>query len=388
MKHKLLITVTAFVAVSGQAFAHGWQTSPKSRIEIAQSINGRHVGYCAQCISSNLLNPSQSGVNTYNQVLAYGPLAFFKQNHAVQDRKLCSNGHRPDMPMLLLMETAPASVGTTVTSVSDGQTIEMKWNLTAPHNPSYFFTFVTNYSAGQYNANPTWNDLHYLPGCDYSGTATSTTAWSCKLAIANQKLSGKQVLVSIWERVDPGAENFVSCADLDFSGASSPTPTPAPTPTPTPTPVPTPAPVPTPTPTPVPTPTSAPSPTPAPGSCVGTEWNASSIYATPTKVVYNGVEYKNEWWTRGDKPTDSGQWGVWRKTNACSSPTPAPTPAPGTNCGNAKPWDPTIAYSSETQVVRFSVVYKNNWWTQGNDPDASSGPEGSGQPWTLVRGCN
>ena len=371
MKHKLLITVTAFVAVSGQAFAHGWQSSPASRTEYL-SVNDRAaVGYCPQCISSNLTG--DGGMKTYSQVVAYGPLAFFKQYHSVQNNTLCSNGSRPDQPKLL--------IPTTATGVVDGQSINIKWNVTAVHNPSYFFTFITNYAAGQYNPNPSWSDLHYLPGCDYSGTASATTSWACKLSIANQKLTGKQVLVSVWERVDPGGENFLSCSDLDFSGTPSPAPTPSPTPVP---------PVPTPTPTPpAPSPAPVPSPTPVPGSCTGTEWSTSKVYATPTKIVYNGVEYKNDWWTQGDKPTDSGQWGVWKKTNACSSSTSTPTPVPGGNCGSVAQWSPTTAYSSAgTQVVRFSVIYQNNWWTQGDDPDASNGPSGSGKPWTLVKGCN
>lgn len=371
MKHKLLLTVTAFVAVSGQAFAHGWQSSPASRIEYLSVTDRAAVAYCPQCISSNLTG---GGLQTYAQVSAFGPLAFFKNYHPVKDNTLCSNGSRPDQPKLL--------IPTPATGVKDGQSINMKWTLTAVHNPSYFTTFITNYSAGKYNPNPSWNDLHYLPGCDFSGTASAMTSWECKLSIANQKLIGKQVLVSVWERVDSGGENFLSCTDLDFSATPTPTPTLTPTPTPIPTPTATPRPMPTVTPTPTPSPT--PTPTPA-GSCTGAEWNSNSVYATKTKVVYNGVEYSNSWWTQGDKPTDSGEWGVWKKTSSCS--TPAPTP--GSNCGGIAQWSPTVAYSSMgTQVVRFSVIYKNNWWNKGNDPDAHNGPSGSGQPWTLVKGCD
>ncbi|WP_308445862.1 lytic polysaccharide monooxygenase [Chitiniphilus purpureus] len=93
------------------------------------------------------------------------------------------------------------------------------------------------------------------------------------------------------------------------------TPTPA---TPTPTPVtPTPSPV-TPTPTPV-TPTPAtPTPTPTPGTGCAPAWAAATVYAASnTKVSYNGRNYQNKWWTQGDNPSQTGQWGVWQDLGTC-----------------------------------------------------------------------
>ncbi len=72
-------------------------------------------------------------------------------------------------------------------------------------------------------------------------------------------------------------------------------------------------------------------------SCAGIPaWNSSTVYSAPnTKVVYNNIKYRNNWWTQGQRPdknngvTGSGQ--PWTKEDNCSStptPTPTPTPAP------------------------------------------------------------
>ncbi|MDQ0273560.1 carbohydrate-binding protein [Cytobacillus purgationiresistens] len=43
------------------------------------------------------------------------------------------------------------------------------------------------------------------------------------------------------------------------------------------------------------------------------EWNASDIYVAGDKAYYNGELYEAKWWTRGDNPSKSGQWDVWKK---------------------------------------------------------------------------
>lgn len=41
-------------------------------------------------------------------------------------------------------------------------------------------------------------------------------------------------------------------------------------------------------------------------------WDASKTYILCDKVSYNGKVWVSGWWTRGDIPTNSGNWGVWR----------------------------------------------------------------------------
>ncbi len=106
-----------------------------------------------------------------------------------------------------------------------------------------------------------------------------------------------------------------------------PTVTPVVTPKPTTTPVTTPVTTPKPTVTPVVTPkpsatpvtTAAPTATPVTSAdgCA-TAWNTATPYASAnSNVSYNGRNYSNKWWTVGEIPSASGQWGVWKDLGVC-----------------------------------------------------------------------
>lgn len=208
---KRIIAICVSSAISTHVFAHGWQTLPLTRVDYLYQTDRGAVGYEPQSVASNLI---AGGSSTYAQITGFsgGPLGFFKKNHAIQNGNLCSNGHAA---WSRLLEPLPANK---ITKVSNGQTVNFAWTKTAAHTPSNHFTFITNYKAGEYNPTPSWQDLHYLSGCDAAGTSKGTDNYNCKLQLANQQLQGKQVIVSIWQRVDPVGENFVSCADVEFDG--------------------------------------------------------------------------------------------------------------------------------------------------------------------------
>ncbi|SES47388.1 chitinase C-terminal domain-containing protein [Actinokineospora terrae] len=55
-----------------------------------------------------------------------------------------------------------------------------------------------------------------------------------------------------------------------------------------------------------------------PPACTAAAWDAAKVYAAGgTTVSYNGRQYKNKWWTQGDRPDLSGQWGVWQDLGPC-----------------------------------------------------------------------
>lgn len=48
-------------------------------------------------------------------------------------------------------------------------------------------------------------------------------------------------------------------------------------------------------------------------------WSATTVYPRPgNRVSYQGNEYENKWWTQGEIPSESGQWGVWRDLGPCN----------------------------------------------------------------------
>ena len=47
-----------------------------------------------------------------------------------------------------------------------------------------------------------------------------------------------------------------------------------------------------------------------------TTWDANTVYNGGDRVLYNGKTYEARWWTQGDNPEESGEWGVWKLVEA------------------------------------------------------------------------
>jgi len=41
-------------------------------------------------------------------------------------------------------------------------------------------------------------------------------------------------------------------------------------------------------------------------------WSAASTYTASDKVIHNGKTWTAQWWTQGEEPGTTGEWGVWR----------------------------------------------------------------------------
>lgn len=53
--------------------------------------------------------------------------------------------------------------------------------------------------------------------------------------------------------------------------------------------------------------------------CSGIEtWTATAVYLTGDEVALNGVKYKANWWTQGQNPAESGDWGPWTASGTCN----------------------------------------------------------------------
>lgn len=132
----------------------------------------------------------------------------------------------------------------------------------------------------------------------------------------------------------------------------------APTSTPTPVAIATPKPVSSATPTPVTTttPTTSPITTPTPtsaapvGNCLAV-WNSASTYNGGQRVSYNGRNFEAKWWTQGNTPSASDQWGPWKDLGACGvTPTSSPT-ATATVTPSATPTTSPTATPSATPTT-------------------------------------
>ncbi|MET7397902.1 glycosyl hydrolase family 18 protein [Dactylosporangium sp. NPDC005572] len=46
-------------------------------------------------------------------------------------------------------------------------------------------------------------------------------------------------------------------------------------------------------------------------------WNSTTAYSGNTVVQYSNRKYRAKWWTQGENPSTSGQWGAWEDQGAC-----------------------------------------------------------------------
>ncbi len=61
-----------------------------------------------------------------------------------------------------------------------------------------------------------------------------------------------------------------------------------------------------------------PDPTDPPaGDCAAGAWDASAVYTGGDVVAHGGHEWRAQWWTTGEEPGTTGEWGVWRDQGAC-----------------------------------------------------------------------
>ncbi|WP_148717076.1 carbohydrate-binding protein [Chitinolyticbacter meiyuanensis] len=139
---------------------------------------------------------------------------------------------------------------------------------------------------------------------------------------------------------------------------------------------PTPAPTPSPQATPTPRPTTAPQPTPTPSTpstCTSAPaWTASGVYNGGARVSHQGTVYEAKWWTQGDNPAQSGEWGVWKVVGTCSGSSPTPTKAPVPTPTKAPTPQPTAAPTPNP-----GVPVPSGWRLVWNDEFNGSSIDGS-----------
>ncbi|MEU0880268.1 family 20 glycosylhydrolase [Lentzea sp. NPDC005914] len=56
---------------------------------------------------------------------------------------------------------------------------------------------------------------------------------------------------------------------------------------------------------------------PPPGPCSQPAWDRAAVYTGGNVVSHNGHKWTAKWWTQGEEPGTTGQWGVWRDDGVC-----------------------------------------------------------------------
>ncbi|MCK7622181.1 chitinase [Streptomyces sp. RS10V-4] len=51
--------------------------------------------------------------------------------------------------------------------------------------------------------------------------------------------------------------------------------------------------------------------------CTAAPWAAGTVYTAGQQVSHQGHTWKAKWWTTGEEPGTTGEWGVWQDLGAC-----------------------------------------------------------------------
>jgi chitinase len=65
------------------------------------------------------------------------------------------------------------------------------------------------------------------------------------------------------------------------------------------------------------TPTDSPTTSPTGAACSVAAWSGSAVYTAGDEVSYDGHTWKAKWWTQGEQPGTTGQYGVWQDEGTC-----------------------------------------------------------------------
>jgi len=108
-------------------------------------------------------------------------------------------------------------------------------------------------------------------------------------------------------------------------------------------------------------------------------WSSSAVYVKDNSVSYQSKNYTAKWWTQGEVPTASGEWGVWADKGACGGTTDPTTPPP------TGPTTPPTG----SKMAAAPYIYPG--W--GNPPAPSTVMNATGikaftMAFVLANGCN
>ncbi|CAM5230034.1 chitinase [Streptomyces spiroverticillatus] len=96
--------------------------------------------------------------------------------------------------------------------------------------------------------------------------------------------------------------------------------------------------------------------TTAAAAACATAWNSGAVYTQGMTVSYGGHNYQAKWWTQGETPGTTGQWGVWNDQGTCGG-------------GGGQDPDPSGFVVSEAQFNQMFPT-RNSFYTYAGLVDA------------------
>ena len=67
---------------------------------------------------------------------------------------------------------------------------------------------------------------------------------------------------------------------------------------------------------------------PSAAGCVVRSWDASTVYLANTQASHQDHLWQAKWWTQGEEPGTTGEWGVWLDRGPCNTQSPSADQTP------------------------------------------------------------
>lgn len=99
--------------------------------------------------------------------------------------------------------------------------------------------------------------------------------------------------------------------------------------------------------------------------CPYPAWSSSAVYTNGNRVTYQAAAYEAKWWTQNEIPSQSGEWGVWRRLHDCGS---GGNQTPTANAGpdrSVTPGSSATLAGSGTDTDGSITMYR---WSQTGGP--------------------
>jgi MYXO-CTERM domain-containing protein len=207
--------------------------------------------------------PSRQELCASRSVPDCGPIVFEPQSvEAPKGARSCSGGSQ----FAVLDDEGRGWPAT-----PSGSTVTIRWRLTAAHRTTtwqYFVDGELHKTIDEGNRQPDPNTTHTLSGLP----------------------SGRHKILAIWNIADTPMA-FYNCIDLQVGSGGDEPPPPSEPPPP-------------------------PPPAPPPPAC-GNAWSPTEVYVGGNTVTHEGDTWRARWWTLGEEPGTTGQFGVWQQLGAC-----------------------------------------------------------------------
>jgi chitinase len=108
----------------------------------------------------------------------------------------------------------------------------------------------------------------------------------------------------------------------------------------------------------------SPDSTAAADTCTAPAWETTTVYVGGDRVTHEGRTWRAKWWTRGEIPGTTGEWGVWADEGACDASDATTTIPPATT---APPSSTTTTPGGDGGSDDLLIGYFAQWGVYDRD---------------------